>query len=353
MRTLVIAGGALALASVAACIPKGYSWGNNGAGGNGAGGTAAPAPAPADTPPPSLDLAITGAAKDLSQLTSTAAGESSPAVSPDGKTILFTAWSNQITDGQDTGNLAEETIDGVHPDGRGLSVYSSRRAFGADAAWLGDHAFAYVSNAMGEFQIVRAARLTANAATTVIVRADAAPQAGGLSSSRDGKLIAFHAKIGDQFMVMSVHPDGTELTTVAQGSFPRVSADGQRIAFEREVGETWRIFVTAADGGEETQITDGEMDCEMPSWAPDASWLVISCNGGWDRFEGADKTYVRNLFLVRPDGTGLTQLTEGARQNEHTDWSSDGTIYFSSTQSGNADLWRLRPVFAAPATGAR
>jgi Tol biopolymer transport system component len=325
----------------AACIPPGSSMWGQPAAPTSADGTAAAAPA--DTAPPSPELAVTGAARDLAQLTTAPGNETRPAASPDGKVILFTAWQNQITDGQDTGTLAEETISAVHADGRGLTTYSSRRAFGFDAAWLGERGFAFVSNAMGEFQIVRAARLAANAATTVIVRAEAAPEAGGLSSSRDGKLLAFHAKLQGQFMIMTVRPDGGELTTVAQGSYPRLSPDGQRLVFQRQVGDSWRIFVTAVDGGDETQVTDGEMDCESATWSPDGAWLVMACNGGWQRFPDATAD-VRNLFAIRPDGGGLTQLTDGARLATAPEFAADGAVYFASNAGGSIDLWKITPT---------
>lgn len=328
----------LAAGCVPGCVPGGYPW----QGSTTAGGGAAQ-PAAADTPPPSPDLAATGAARALAQLTTTTTNENRPVASADGKTILFTAWANQITDGEDTGTLAEETISAIRPDGRGLAVYSSRRAFAYDATWLGDRGFAYVSNAMGDYQLVRASRLAANAATTVVVRADAAPEVGGLSASRDGKLLAFHAKQGGRWMVSTVHPDGTEMTTVTEGSYPRLSPDGTRVAFQRQVDNTWRIFVASADGGDETQVTDGEMDCESPAWSPDAAWIVAGCNGGWQRFTDATAD-VRNLYVVHPDGSALTQLTDGAKVSTWPDWSIDGTIYFMSTEAGNQDLWKLTPV---------
>ena len=333
---------AIFLIGAGACMPGNFAWpgASSTTPGNNAGAAQAP---PADTPPPSPDLAVTGAARALVQLTTTPTGENRPVASPDGKQILFTAWSNQITDGQDTGNLAEETISSVHADGRGLATLSSRRAFAYDATWLGDHGFAYVSNAMGDYQIVRASRLAPNAATTVVVRADSAPEVGGLSASRDGKLIAFHAKLNGAWTIATVHPDGTEMTTVTQGSYPRLSPDGQHIVFQRQVDNTWRIFVTAVDGGDETQVTDGSMDCESPAWSPDGAWLVAGCNGGWQRFPDATAD-VRNLYAMRTDGSALTQLTDGAKLATWPDWASDGTIVFMSTESGNQDLWKLTPV---------
>jgi Tol biopolymer transport system component len=329
MRRLPTTAVALALALPLAACPMPGQWGSTSYGG--ATAPAAEATPTADTPPPSPDLAITGAARNLVQLTTTPEGETRPIASPDGKTLLFTAWSNKITDGQDTGEIAEQTIGAMRPDGRVIATYSSRRALARDATWLNDHSFAYISNAMGDFQIVRAARLAPNAATTVVVRSDAAPEAGGLNSSRNGKVIAFHTKLNGQFMIATVHPDGSELTTLAPGSYPRISPDGGRIVFHRHVGETWRIFVIAADGGDETQLTDGDMDCLEPAWSPDGAWIVMDCNGS-------------NLYVMHPDGTELTQLTDGARSTVAPEWSVDGSIYFDANQAGNHDLWKLTPV---------
>jgi Tol biopolymer transport system component len=328
---------AFASLALAACVPPGSYGGWSGTSPSSSGG------APADTPPPSPDLAVTGAARGLTQLTTAPGGETRPTASPDGKSILFTAWTNQIAEGQDTATLVEETISAIRPDGRGLTVYSSRRAFASDATWLGERGFAYVSNAMGDYQIVRASRLAANAATTVVVRADAAPEVGGLSASRDGKLLAFHARMQGHLVVATVRPDGTDLTNVAEGSYPRISPDAQRLVFQRQVGDSWRIFIASVDGGDETQVTDGEIDCDTPTWSPDAAWIVMSCNGGWQRFPDATAD-VRNLYAVRPDGSELTQLTDGARFATFPDYAVDGSIYFASNEGGTVDLWKLTPV---------
>ena len=41
------------------------------------------------------------------------------------------------------------------------------------------------------------------------------------------------------------------------------------------------------------------------------------------------------------DGTGLTQITDGARNVYHPDWSVDGSIYFGSNAYTSWDIWKV------------
>ena len=50
-----------------------------------------------------------------------------------------------------------------------------------------------------------------------------------------------------------------------------------------------------------------------------------------------------NLFVVRADGSGLEQLTEGDRIACRPDWASDGLIYFHANATDQFHIWRLAP----------
>jgi Tol biopolymer transport system component len=71
---------------------------------------------------------------------------------------------------------------------------------------------------------------------------------------------------------------------------------------------------------------------------------VFSSNRGWNTRPGGKEKTTWNLFLVHPDGTGITQLTDGDGSATQPEWGKDGWIYFSSNQAGSYDLWRLKPT---------
>ena len=92
------------------------------------------------------------------------------------------------------------------------------------------------------------------------------------------------------------------LTTGLLASQPAWSPDALSIAFSgREVGKHDGIWTVSSNGSGANRITDGAID-KHPSWSPDGHWIVF------DRTTDG----VRRLWVVRPDGTDLTELPIGA-----------------------------------------
>jgi TolB protein len=229
----------------------------------------------------------------------------------------------------------------MRPDGRGRTALSKRGVAAFDAAWL-PKTIVYISNAMGGMQLVRAAKAAPGAAVSVVVRADDAPNIGSVSAAKEVRILAFQTQIRDVWNIATVKPDGTDLMVIGEGNNPRISPDGTRIAFEKEVNSRWQVFTMDIEGGDLTQVTDFEATNGAPEWSPDGKWIVFASDAGSARF--ADPNAVMNLFVIRPDGTQLAQLTDGPRKSTEPCWGSDGWIYFASDEGGTYDLWRLKPV---------
>ena len=66
---------------------------------------------------------------------------------------------------------------------------------------------------------------------------------------------------------------------------------------------------------------------------------------------GGARDAVWNLYVVRVDGTGLIQLTDGDTDAGAPCWGHDGWIYFHSNQAGSYDIWRLHPTGELEAMG--
>jgi Tol biopolymer transport system component len=51
-----------------------------------------------------------------------------------------------------------------------------------------------------------------------------------------------------------------------------------------------------------------------------------------------------DIFVVRPDGTGLRRLTRDSHRDRHPRWSPDGSrLLFQSDRGGRYEIWSLRP----------
>lgn len=329
----------IAIASLAGCVPMGNGmWQGASYGG---GSTSSSPQGQANTVRAPENLTAVGAAKSLARLTTGDEQEIRPTLDADGKKLLAVSWRDEVVDGQATGGTIDQMIVGLRPDGRGRTPYS-RRGAAHSPGWLPGGKFIYVSNAMGSWQLVRAAKAQPGSAVSVIVRADDAPGISSVSASRDGSLIAFQTNVRDVLTIGTVHPDGSELMMLTEGANPKISPDGKRIAFERPVNGVWHIFTMDVDGGDLTQVTEGDATEGSADWSPDGKWLVYASNAGYQRFPNGASDTTFNLFAIHPDGTGATQLTDGPRKSTDACWGADGWIYFASNEAGNFDLWRVK-----------
>lgn len=80
--------------------------------------------------------------------------------------------------------------------------------------------------------------------------------------------------------------------------------------------------------------------------SPDGQWIVFPLSiADLD----ANKR-LTNLWIVRPDGSGLRQLTTPPGDDSDPCWSADGrTLYYLSTRSGTSQVWKIEPENGEPA----
>ena len=132
----------------------------------------------------------------------------------------------------------------------------------------------------------------------------------------DGRTVAFQSDRGGTWDVYTMGLDGSSLQRLTRGGggFPRWSPDGSSIVFEAGTSDGPQSIYWLTVGQEELhRVTTGESVGPgdiLPDWSPDGRWIVFtrSHRGGAD------------LFAVRPDGTGLTQLTGGPGDKELPRW---------------------------------
>jgi Tol biopolymer transport system component len=117
---------------------------------------------------------------------------------------------------------------------------------------------------------------------------------------------------------------------------------GTRIVFDSDYVGSGSLYTVKADGTDVRLILSGESDVGNfePSWSPDGQWIVFA--------RTVDLAYSTDLFLVRPDGTGLHRLLERPGMELNPNWSPDGkTIVFSGTDPD----FRNSSIYTVPAAG--
>jgi Tol biopolymer transport system component len=164
--------------------------------------------------------------------------------------------------------------------------------------------------------------------------------------SPDGTKIAFASDRDGAMHIYVVNADGSDLTKLTEDSggdlSPRWSPDGKRIAFSR-LGS---LMVMDSDGSNVTEILAAnlrpeEQLCEsggfIGGWSPDGTELT---------FYAASLTEgIGHICIVNVDGSNLrTVVSEPPGYHVEPDWSPDGEwITYRSIREGNHEIYIVKP----------
>lgn len=127
---------------------------------------------------------------------------------------------------------------------------------------------------------------------------------------------------------------------VVSGNTPSFSPDGQQVVLGlmREDGD-WSLATVALADGALAQVTDWGLGAR-PDWSPDGEWIVFQETEN----EPPSVQPGVGLYRVRPDGSGLEQLTEpeDAERDYYPRWLPDGSgILYSRCTSASSCETRL------------
>jgi TolB protein len=120
---------------------------------------------------------------------------------------------------------------------------------------------------------------------------------------------------------------------------PAISADGAHLAYSSVLRTTniQRLAfdpVTMTPAGDAVWVTTGSRLWSSPDPSPDGQLVTM-----YTRVEPEG-----DLYVIRPDGTGLRQLTSDPAFDRVPHWSPDGQwISCFSNRSGKLQIWKIRP----------
>ncbi len=275
--------------------------------------------------------------------------DSEPWWSPDGSRLAFKSFRTgpvnifaMSPDGSDVQQLTDNTAveGGIRwsPDGSRIAFYSFRRQ---------RDGLMWVMGADGSDPQPVLEGLTPSPETAC---------AGGFPGGwfPDGQRILYRGSEGGigALQICSVEPDGSDIKIIFSESgvmsfFPSMSPDGSKIAFTSDRDGNPEIYVMNVDGGglqrltevkgrnEDGSLTDpGPGDCqddvdndgdtladgldpdcrvlnEYPTWSPDGQWIAFH----------SDRDGDLDIYIVRPNGSDLRQLTDNDDNDSQPSWS--------------------------------
>ncbi len=152
--------------------------------------------------------------------------------------------------------------------------------------------------------------------------------------------------------VFTANPDLTaeqQLTFGEAGSgWPAWSPDGTRIAFDSDRADPDRsddhlvndVFTMRADGTDVRKVTDSVGFSGDPAYSPDGSLIAFDADRGVPSTDPEPPSALPGLsvWVIRPDGTGLRQITTppAGRTDTEPRFSPDGTrLLFTRFRTGH------------------
>ncbi|HEU5204372.1 MAG TPA: hypothetical protein VFU17_08750 [Candidatus Limnocylindrales bacterium] len=160
--------------------------------------------------------------------------------------------------------------------------------------------------------------------------------------ANQGDRVAFVRASDGEFQVMSVNPDGSDLTTLGElpGGLDRMtwSPDGSSLLVSYSEGDYTGLTaaVVNADGSGLHELATG-MTTDYATWRPDSDQIV---------FRGHDlDADTSSAYIVTADGTNLRRLdiaTQGDVDFEGMTWSPDGEhLSFMSAGVDGVSGWQI------------
>ena len=129
----------------------------------------------------------------------------------------------------------------------------------------------------------------------------------------------------------------TAMARIGRAYGPVFSPDASRLTVISDLNGAPQLWIVPTTGGWPTLVTTGADPVGGVEWSPAGDWLAFTLlpGGGLNS----------QIYVVRPDGTGLRRLTDGGKENNWLSrWTWDGRhIVFSSNRRDPAamDSWMV------------
>ncbi len=279
-----------------------------------------------------------GEKRQITQPSAPALADINPAVSPDGRSLLFlrhATWgvgelhALMLGDGAAAAGPARRiAAPGVQPD---------------HAAWLPDGSGILLSTAAfaGGAQLWRVPASGGEPKRLAYVGEDGVMAT--VSAGRAGqppRLVYVRSFVDENIWRLDVPvpgeaaaAGGVAIASTRSDIHPQVSPDGRRVAFASTRSGTWEIWVSNHDGSDAVQLTSlgAPTGTGAPRWSPDGQLIAFA----------SDASGQFDVFVVAASGGKPRSVASHPAMDHVPAFSHDGRwLYFSSARSGRFEIWK-------------
>ena len=262
-------------------------------------------------------------------------GDTAPAVSPDGRILVF----SRVSDLYNVTLWLLRLGEGYKPRDREEKVQTGHMT-NTSAAWLPDgREFVF---SFGQGTDIGLSRIAASKGA--LPRRISLGASGALEPaiSRVGNRLAFSSvKFDLNIWRIDLRGPGQKpgppfrlISSTQVDLYPASSPDGRRIAFVSQRSGTDEIWICDRDGSKAVQLTSfGGSAIWGPWWSSDSQNIA---------FTAVQKGMQDHIYSISANGGAARRLTTHPAGDKWAYWSHDGKwIYFSSTRSGREEIWRM------------
>lgn len=164
----------------------------------------------------------------------------------------------------------------------------------------------------------------------------------GVHYSPDGKKIFFSRSDGSAYSIWSYEEENGVLTNLCMGLCPTPTKEGELLCIRPNSQNNYEVWlVDYVKGVESVILSQDNRSFTTPSLSPDGRWILYCSNSEATE----NKPENLDIYVVRADGSQITQLTYHPGNDLSPAWAPDGkSIYFLSqrgTESGEYNIWKM------------
>lgn len=242
----------------------------------------------------------------------------SPAWSPNGKKVTYTAYVKKLGSNFRNPDLLMYDI----PTQK-RTIISSRKGQNSGAVFTRDGKSLYLTMSESGNPDIYKISSTSGEVISRITKGPNGAMNVEPAVSPDGSKIAFSTDRSGKPMIYVMGSDGSGAKRVTfagvYNSTPTWSADGKKIAFAGQSGDNFDIFVVDADGTNMIRITTAnkpngkKAHNEDPSFSPDGRFIVFTSN----------RTGTNQIYISTVDGTEERRVTNDRHNYFKPKWSEN------------------------------